>query len=548
MNRIAVFLLFYFILSLPLGAQQPNQPLHPWQGTGLIPDSILTLLDKQPCITKSSTDNLISIRPGWPVEIGIWQQYPVAADLTGDGLLELVIADISGNLHVFDNNGNYINAEWPKTLGVGMSSPAIADMDGDGRKEIIVVEGTNLYAAYWPKAQVYVLNTEAQVLSGWPVMLDGPHEHINSVSICDINNDKFLNVITATGSSCGFSPDSIVFYHKLYAFRNDGSLLPGWPVEPDSWSGYNRQPRSPLVIVDLDRDGYKDIISGFFSRESDFSILNPLYALDRFGNTLPGYFPVETDEINYAVASADMNGDGEYEIFSHGRKWRSNGFNDMEWRRPMWVISMLCFADVNQDGLPELIYGNYGYRAGVNVVDKDGRSLPGWPVNISGEHADVVDGNPVAGDIDGDGDVEILIGTYGKTNIYAFHHDGSPVEGFPISTGGCNSRIAIFDLDNDGDIELISACEDGWVYVWDIPSQGPCTNLEWPMYQHDERHTGVYPSSYNDVKDNEVTDQPADFELFQNIPILSTMKPESLIYCPPGRISHCPLLTCGGEP
>ena len=73
------------------------------------------------------------------------------------------------------------------------------------------------------------------------------------------------------------------------------------------------------------------------------------------------------------------------------------------------------------------------------------------------------------------------------------------------------------DLDNDGDIELISSCLDSLIYVWDIPSEGPCTNLPWPMYQHDMRHTGVYPKTETKVEEGK-TQIPSNFTLRQNYP------------------------------
>ena len=69
----------------------------------------------------------------------------------------------------------------------------------------------------------------------------------------------------------------------------------------------------------------------------------------------------------------------------------------------------------------------------------------------------------------------------------------------------------------DGDIELISACSDSFIYVWDIPSKGPCTKMEWPVFQHDERHTGTYPLSSTPVVEKE-SSLPEGFELEQNFP------------------------------
>jgi len=503
-----ISILLVILLSTSVSAQKRTDSDVPWKSGSIIHRSA-DLISKSKIQKKyKESGNTIPLREGWPVKVSDAPRFPVAADLTDDGTKEVIIADRDGWLHVLTCDGAYLSSVWPMKLGTELSSPAIADIDQDGELEIIVVARSD-WEKNWPNGWVHVLKINGEYLPGWPYMLDGGHRYINSVSIGDINRDGRLNIITATGSTYADTNGISHHFDKLYVLNGDGTTLSNWPVRPDSGSGLDRVPRSPLVLADLNHDMNLEVIAGFFSKAQPEDDVHTIYAVNYEGNTLDG-FPVVTRDWNYALASADMDNDGYYEIYCHGQKFDRFGNEDTNWKRQEGVISPLAFADVNDDGYPELIYG-WGE---VFVVDRYGNVLPGWPQD-TGTWGD---GTPVAGDIDGDGDIEILIGSTGTDKIFAWHHDGVSVSGFPLTTGGSNRRLAISDLDGDGSIELISACMDDYIYVWNIPSEGPCTRLEWPMYQHDQYHTGVYPSKHGTPVIEEPGKAVGVFRLEQNYP------------------------------
>jgi len=502
------YIIILLLLSLqPVEAQQFLQENKEWQNGTFLQKTVKISQTGKISTDPIETGSTIPLRQGWPVKTGLWPQFPVAADLTGDGTKELIIATQDGYLHIFNPNGGYLSEVWPMHLGNELSSPVIADVDDDGMPEIIVVARSD-WEKNWPNGWVHVLKVNGEYVPGWPHMLDGGHNWINSVSISDINNDGHLNIITATGNTFG-TGGGIIYNNKIYVFNPDGSLLSGWPVEPGTPYAEELIPRSPLVLVDLDQDGFLEIISGFLYSPDPNGGKNRIFALNHDGSTVYG-FPIRNEDWNCALASADMDNDGVYEIYSHSRRYNHYGYKDNSWNMENPGGFELAFADVNNDGYPEIIYGS----GKVYVVDKDGNLLPGWPQDTDS----YADGNPVAGDIDGDGNIEILIGGYNSNKLFAWHHNGSQVDGFPLTTGGSNRRIAISDLDGDGSIELISACSDSFVYVWDIPSEGPCTRLEWPMYQRDQYHTGTYPSKHGTSVIEEPGKAARSFRLEQNYP------------------------------
>jgi len=109
-------------------------------------------------------------------------------------------------------------------------------------------------------------------------------------------------------------------------------------------------------------------------------------------------------------------------------------------------------CNMDSDNNLEIVY-NTGYT--VNAVKQDGTPVPGWPKTVSPY---AIQGAPAFGDIDGDGQGEIVVTTAGLTSggyIYAWHKDGSVVTGFPVSHGYTTRTPVLADIDNDGKMEII---------------------------------------------------------------------------------------------
>ena len=146
-------------------------------------------------------------------------------------------------------------------------------------------------------------------------------------------------------------------------------------------------------------------------------------------------------------------------------------------------------ADIDGDGLKEIVavansgetHQLYAWRH-YDGPDADAEAdlVEGWPVSTS----DLVGAVsvPALGDVDGDGDMEIFVGS--SYRFYGWHHDGTGIvnsNGLFIEGGSwIYGTAALADLDGDGDDDLvIGGGDDGVLYAVD----GTATALpgSWPV-------------------------------------------------------------------
>lgn len=321
-------------------------------------------------------------------------------------------------------------AGWPQNVGtlVDRSSPAVGDLFRDGKLEIVV--GT-------VGKQLWAFRADGTVLPGWPVTLTA--EINSSPAIGDIDGDGYPEIVV------GFGWQDLANDGGIIALRRDGTVVPGWPFRTkDVNIAPNGHPDGVFAtptLVDLDGDGKLDVVVGGFDQY--------LYALRFDATPVPGNWP----------------------FFMYDSTWSST-----------------AVADLDRDGQPEIVIGAYthaGFPPGLPtvdgggimwVLDRTGAVKPGWP-KVFPVH---IDSSPAVGDLDGDGTLEIVVGSGPETatpagnRVYAFHYDGTAVTGWPQITGGfVLASPTIVDLDGDGLPEIVVPCSNnsgdppcGSLYAW----------------------------------------------------------------------------------
>ena len=216
---------------------------------------------------------------------------------------------------------------------------------------------------------------------------------------------------------------------------------------------------SPLVL-DADNDGLKEIYFG--------SIDNKFYGISANGQSLNGYPFIAGNDIQSSPASGDLDMDGDIEIVFGSKDQKlyilnSDGSLQINYSQDGYILSTPVLSDLDGDQDLEIIFGTQEGISGGKLfaIHHDGSDVDGFPVNINER---ILAGAAVH-DIDGNGIKDIVVLTWGK-NIWVFDAMGAVREGFPIQTQKrFNASPSIVDIDNDQVFEIVAADDNGDLYV-----------------------------------------------------------------------------------
>ena len=497
----------------------------------------------------------LAVSPAWSVEgdqehAHFGGSVSAAGDVNGDGFDDMLVG-----IPYYDNGEEYVSAvclylgskdivdndcAWFKTLGpvagpYGVRIATAGDVNGDGYADVIIGEPVNDDSTKGV-AYLYLGSTTGLAVSpAWSA--EGNQEGTwfgDSVSTAgDVNNDGFDDVIVgASRYSNDENDEGAVF---VYLGSADGlSRVACWMAESDQVdSGFGA---SASTAGDVDGDGYADVIVG-----SPWYVVSEIktgaafvYMGSTSGLAVSPSWSVEGNQENAlfghpAATAGDVNGDG-FDDLIIGARWYDNGEEDVGAAfvyfgsimglaaNPAWSAegnqadahfggSVSTAGDVNGDGFDDVVVGASSYNNGeffegaayVYLGSASGLAAnPAW--SAEGNQADAHFGGSVstAGDINGDGFDDVVVGAWGYDNI---EEDEGAIFVFPGTTKGVSanpwirysnqadarlSRVSSAgDINGDGFDEIAAGStfydynrEDnvGAVFIWFGTEKGPLDN------------------------------------------------------------------------
>ncbi len=352
--------------------------------------------------------------------------------------------------------------------GVNYSSIALGDIDNDGDLDLIVSGYGGGY-----RLEKYI-NDGSGNLSGPYSFGTGVND--SSIALGDIDNDGDLDLIVSGSSWSG---------ERLDYYTNNGTG--NFALYSNIGTGVRS---SSIALGDLNNDGSLDLIVTGYDSENNRRL--DKYINDGNGN-LSGPYSFGTGVGSSSIALGDIDNDSDLDLIVSGYggsyrldKYINDGNGNLSGPSNFGIgvdDSSIALGDIDNDGDLDLIVSGYG--GGKQKLDKyinDGNG------NLSGPSSfgTGVEYSSIAlGDIDNDGDLDLIVSGYsGSYRLDKYINDGNGNLSGPYSfgTGVIHSSIAVGDVDNDGSLDLIvTGNDENWITHLDFYKNMEFVNNSAPL-------------------------------------------------------------------
>ncbi|WP_369177724.1 FG-GAP-like repeat-containing protein [Candidatus Thiodubiliella endoseptemdiera] len=430
---------------------------------------------------------------------------PTLADIDGDGDLDLVVGERNGTLKYYQNTGTTSSPAYEAKTGgnnpfngidvEGYSSPTLADIDGDGDLDLVVGEGNGTLKYYYNQQPSSVdtqaptpITTNPWTLSDIPAGQSA--FKAGDVISLTLTMSETLKLNNTTGSKVVIAGKDFVLDKTASTTAGDKKLVFKYSVQAgDSIAATDFDIDNPTSDITL--NNITDVTGNAPVFTADRVVLTKLEYIEKTGLGNNPFEGIDVGDIS-APTLADIDGDGDLDLVVgekngtlkyyqntgttsnpayEAKTGDSNPFDGID----VGDFSSPSLADIDGDGDLDLVVGeaygtlkyyqNTGTTSNPAYEAKTGDNNPFNGINVG------YSSSPTLADIDGDGDLDLVVGEiYGTLKYYqntgttsnpayeAKTGDDNPFNGIDV---GYSAKPALADIDGDGDLDLVVGETDG---------------------------------------------------------------------------------------
>jgi hypothetical protein len=387
----------------------------------------------------------------------------VAADVNGDGKLDLVGATQNNGVFVFIGNGDGsfrtpVNYSYGRTSGC-CTGVAVGDLNGDGKADLALVVNDGMSILLNNGNGTFGAAT--YYASGIAGSSPGA-----GIAIGDLNGDKKPDVVITNENS-----GVIVYLNKGASFAVEGAVgsLGVGATSNVVLADINNDKKLDIIVP----DGAGDVFTFFGTGEGTF-------------NTGPAYpLQAQTSGGNDLVAVGDFNRDGTLDIVdtngletntvSLGRGDGTFQTNQLHAYNTSLVANNIATADFNGDGFPDTAQSLTGGKIGINLGSSHGVLGTASMATASTCLNNAVEW-VATGDVNGDGNADIVATLQDATFAGCQNNTVAVLTGLGTgkfkkavyySTGSTAQEgiVYLMDVNGDGKLDIVTENADGSISV-----------------------------------------------------------------------------------
>ncbi len=445
----------------------------------------------------------LSFPKGYPPPLSPWLTLPrYLQDIDNDGDLDILKGGKTSNLMMYENQGHSQHSVFAQNpVGLPTCSQTnyhLGDLDGDGDLDMLRSELGDTSVSYCENTGT-ASQAEFSARSGLddPVLnLEIPFK--SSLALVDVDQDRDLDILA------GLENGRLQFYENKGTPQSPSFTLNSEAENP--FAAVNVGSLATPSLGDLDKDGDLDLLvsnaEGVFTyyENTGSEALRPVLGWDKtaFAQiTIPSSLS-STKMESHVPALADLDHDGDLDLLigtkitamtgdRRGRQdilyYENVGSSQLAVFIPRFeaqspvshilteeasshfegkggaIAAAISLGDVDNDGDIDLLAGSVTGR--LDYYENTG--TPQEPVFTLGEIGISTSGDahPALGDIDADGDLDVLLGGTDTLNFYL--NTGSTSQPVFTAVQGANNPFQqipqvdipyLYDLDQDGDLDL----------------------------------------------------------------------------------------------